>query len=92
MGRATLFRFLALGNDSYLALPAGLARLISSRFSPIELAMTLVVGIAAILGIAYAAVLKTVVRPSVAAALVFAMLTLSLVALKVSMLPGIAQD
>jgi len=68
----------------------GWSHVISGRFSPVEVAMTIVIGAAAGLGIVQC--LRTV-RWSIAAALLFlAFAVLQLAAFRVSMLPGIANQ
>jgi hypothetical protein len=68
----------------------GWARIITGRFSPTEIAMTLVVGVASLIGIAKAIGMKSSVRAwrAIAAALLFTVL--QTVALRLSFLPEIA--
>jgi hypothetical protein len=70
----------------------GWARVISGTFSPIEIAMTLVVGACAVIGIVLALRMNTGVRPLGASAVFFGMLLLQILALRISFLPGIAHD
>jgi hypothetical protein len=70
----------------------GWARVISGTFSPIEIAMTLVVGACAVIGIVLALRMNTGVRSLGASAVFFGMLLLQIVALRISFLPGIAHD
>jgi hypothetical protein len=70
----------------------GWAHVISGTFSPVEMAMTLVVGVSSILGLVTG--LRMRGHTSAASAAVVCLLTLAVqvLALKVSLLPGIAHD
>jgi hypothetical protein len=70
----------------------GWARVISGTFSTIEIAMTLVVGACAVIGIVLALRMNTGLRALGASAVFFGMLLLQVVALRISFLPGIAHD
>jgi hypothetical protein len=70
----------------------GWARLITGTFSPIEIAMTLVVGIAAILGLIAGFRWRSAVRPAAAWAGALSFTVLQLAALRLSFLPSIAHD
>jgi hypothetical protein len=70
----------------------GWAHLISGTFPPIEIAMTLVVGASAIIGIFLALRLHTGLPASRASVAFLGMLVLQIVALRISFLPGIAHD
>jgi hypothetical protein len=68
----------------------GWARIVSGRFFPTEIAMTLVIGAASVFGLVASLRWRTTVRPVVAAA-VFALFgVLQLLAVRVSLLPYIA--
>ncbi len=68
----------------------GLPHFMSGTFSPIEIAMTLVVGLAAAIGIIVAVHIPTRVRVWPAIAVMALVLALLIVALRVSFLPAIA--
>jgi hypothetical protein len=70
----------------------GWARVISGTFTPIEIAMTLVVGACAVIGIVLALRMNTGLRALGASAVFFGMLLLQIAALRISFLPGIAHD
>ena len=70
----------------------GWTHVISGTFPPIEIAMTLVVGASAIIGILLALRLHTGLRASRAAVAFLGMLVLQIVALRISFLQGIAHD
>jgi hypothetical protein len=68
----------------------GWARIVSGRFFPTEIAMTLVIGAASILGLVVSLRWRTTVRPAVAAAVFVLFGVLQLLALRVSLFPYIA--
>ena len=68
----------------------GWARLVSGHFSPIEIAMTLVIGIACLAGIGLILRWRTAVRPLVAAGVFLLFGLLQFLAFRISLLPGIA--
>jgi len=70
----------------------GLARVISGTFSPIEIAMTIVVGACAIVIIAQALRMRSPMNATSAAGILLLALMLQLVALRVSFLPGVERD
>jgi hypothetical protein len=70
----------------------GWARVISGTFSTIEIAVTLVVGACAVIGIVLALRMNTGLRALGASAVFFGLLLLQVVALRISFLPGIAHD
>jgi hypothetical protein len=70
----------------------GWSHVISGTFSPIEIAMTLVVGGAAILGIIVALRARTSVRALVAMASFVVFLLIQFCAVRISFLPRIAHD
>jgi hypothetical protein len=70
----------------------GWAHVISGTFSPIEIAMTLVVGVCAVTGIVLALRMNTGLRALGASAVFLGMLLLQIVALRISFLLGIAHD
>ncbi|HYK92150.1 MAG TPA: hypothetical protein VE398_25535 [Acidobacteriota bacterium] len=68
----------------------GWARIVSGAFSPIEIAMTMIVGLASLLGIVRALGMRSGVRAWPAVAAVFLVTALQLIALRLSILPAIA--
>jgi len=68
----------------------GWARIVSGTFSATEIAMTIIVGLASLVGIVRALGMRTGVRPSLAAATVLVLTVLQIAALRVSLLPTIA--
>jgi hypothetical protein len=70
----------------------GLAHLISGTFSPIEIAMTVVVGVSSILGLATGIRMRSGTSAAGATVVSLLMLMAQVLALKVSFLPGIAHD
>jgi hypothetical protein len=68
----------------------GWARIVSGHFSPMEIAMTMVVGAACVCGIRIAWHWRTTVRPSVAAVVLVLFAALQLLAFRISVLPSIA--
>ncbi len=68
----------------------GWARIVSGAFSPIEIAMTIIVGLASLLGIVRALSMRSAVRAWPAVAAVFLVTALQLIALRLSLLPAIA--
>ncbi len=68
----------------------GWARIVSGTFSPTEIAMTAVVGLASVAGIAGAVQIRSRVRARSAAAIALLVFMLQLTALRVSLLPAIA--
>lgn len=68
----------------------GWAHIVSGTFSPVEVAMTITVGIASFLGIARALTVRTQVRPWPAIALLVLVAVLQVAAFRISLLPQIA--
>jgi len=69
---------------------AGLLRVITGSFSPVEIAMTVVVGAASLCGLVVGFRWRTAVRPWPAAAAVSVFALLQVLALRLSLLPSIA--
>jgi hypothetical protein len=69
----------------------GWARIISGTFSPTEIAMTLIVGLASIVGIVTAVRNRTAVRALPATIMVLFVALLQVAAVRISFLPQIAQ-
>lgn len=69
----------------------GLARFVSGHFFPTEVAMTIVIGIASVVGLAACARWRTPTQPLVAAAAVAVSLLLQLAAFRISLIPYIAR-
>ena len=69
----------------------GWARIVTGHFFPTEVAMTIVIGIASLAGLATIARWRTAMRPARAAALVVASAALQILAFRISLLPSIAQ-
>jgi hypothetical protein len=70
----------------------GWARIVSGTFSPTEIAMTLVVGAAAVAGLGVAIRWRTSSRSTTALAAFALFSCLQLIAFRISFLPGIAHD
>lgn len=70
----------------------GWAHVISGTFSPIEVAMTFVVGASSILGLVTGLRMRGHTSAARAAAVCLLTLAVQVLALKVSFLPGIAHD
>jgi hypothetical protein len=68
----------------------GWARIVSGTFSPTEIAMTMIVGLASIAGIVRAVGMKSGVSPWAATATALLVAVLQLAALRLSLLPQIA--
>lgn len=68
----------------------GWARIVSGTFSPVEITMTLIVGVASIAGIIRAATMKAGVRAWPATGTFLLLAVLQLAAFRVSLLPAIA--
>ena len=68
----------------------GWARIVSGTFSPIEIAMTKIVGLASLLGIVRALGMRSGVRAWTATATVLLAAVLQLVVIRMSLLPAIA--
>jgi hypothetical protein len=68
----------------------GQSHIASGHYSPVEIAMTLVVGAACLSGAGVAFGWRTTVRPLPAAAIVVLFFVLQLLAMRVSLLPSIA--
>jgi hypothetical protein len=69
----------------------GWARIITGRFSPTEIAMTIVVGLGAVVGLIAAVRWKTSIRAPAGLAVAALFLALQLTALRVSFIPYIAR-
>ena len=70
----------------------GWARVISGTFSPIEIAMTIVVGACSFVIIAHALRIRTAMSAKSAGGMLLLSLLLQLVALRVSFMRGVARD
>jgi hypothetical protein len=68
----------------------GISRIASGQFTPLEIAMTILVGAASLCGIVSFALFKSSIRVGMAAALFIAFAALQLLCLRVSFLPAIA--
>ena len=68
----------------------GQSHIASGHYSPVEIAMTLVIGAACLFGAGVALRWRTTVRPLPAAAIVVLFFVLQLLAMRVSLLPSIA--
>ena len=68
----------------------GWARVLSGHFSPVEIAMTVVIGIASLCGIAASLRWRTAVRPLTAAGVALLFAVLQLAAFRLSTIPEIA--
>jgi hypothetical protein len=68
----------------------GWARIISGTFSPTEIAMTLVVGVASIVGIGKAVVARSGVRAGMAIGTILVVAILQVAVFRISLLPQIA--
>jgi hypothetical protein len=68
----------------------GLSNLVSGHFAPVEIAMTIIVGAAAIVGIGGFIRFKSSLAPTRAAGIFVLMLAIQLACLRVSFLPAIA--
>src|SRR5262249_38539352 len=69
----------------------GWARIISGHFVPTEIAMTIVVGLASVVGRTAAFRWRTSVRPAIAAGLFVLFAAMQLLAIRISLLPYIAR-
>ena len=69
----------------------GWARIVTGRFFPSEIAMTIVVGVSAIVGIATCARWRTSIRWSSAAVVFLLFAVLQVLAMRLSLIPYIAQ-
>ena len=69
----------------------GWARIVSGHFSPTEIAMTIVIGIASVVGMAAAARAKVHARPVAAVGAFVAGAVMQFVAFRISLLPAIAR-
>jgi hypothetical protein len=69
----------------------GWARVVSGRFSPTEIAMTLVIGVAAVVGITASVRWRTSLRSSTCAAMFLLFAALQVLALRLSLIPYIAR-
>jgi hypothetical protein len=70
----------------------GYAHFLSGTFTPTEVVMTLVVGVASLMGIVSAVWLRTAARSSTALAALTVMTAVQLIAIRISFLPGISHD
>jgi hypothetical protein len=68
----------------------GIARIVSGYFSPPEIAMTIIVGIACLVGLWTIARWKTITPPTVAGSFVVLFAILQVLAFRISLLPYIA--
>ncbi len=69
----------------------GWARIVTGHFPPIEIAMTVIVGIGSIVGLATGVGWKTAVRPVTAAAVFVVFAALQVLALRLSLIPYIGR-
>jgi hypothetical protein len=70
----------------------GWARIVSGHFSPIEIGLTLIIGVAALFGLGISIRWRTAVRPAPALWLMFLFAALQLLAFRVSLIPYIARQ
>ena len=68
----------------------GISNFLSGHFSPVEIVMTIIVGVAAIIGISGCIRFKSSLSPIKAAGIFLLMLAIQLACLRVSFLPAIA--
>jgi hypothetical protein len=68
----------------------GIAHIISGHFSPVEIAMTIIVGVASLIGIVVFARFKSLFSPAKAATVFVAMTLLQFACFRASFLPAIA--
>jgi uncharacterized membrane protein YoaK (UPF0700 family) len=68
----------------------GWARILTGRYSPVEIAMTLVVGLACVVGIGSSLRWRTSVRPLPALSVVVLFAALQVLAFRLSLIPSIA--
>jgi hypothetical protein len=68
----------------------GWARIVSGNFSPTEIAMTVIVGVASVVGILIALRIRSGVRAWAATATVLLVAVLQVTAFRISLLPAIA--
>jgi hypothetical protein len=68
----------------------GWTRILTGHYSPVEIIMTVIVGVAGVAGFVIACRWRTVMRPLRAAAIGALFLALQVAALRVSLLPSIA--
>jgi len=66
------------------------SRIVTGTYSPIEIAMTVIVGLASMLGILKSLSMRSRLRPWPAAAVVFLVAALQLIAMRVSLLSAMA--
>lgn len=92
MVRIAVPDFLAGDHGVDLAFILGWSRVLSGHFSPVEIAMTLIIGVASAFGIATIFRWRTATRPFAAAALFVLFAALQLIAFRISMLPAIAHQ
>src|SRR5215831_6795428 len=90
-GLPCFFLWLILMVNIWLLL-AGLPHLLSGTFSPIEIAMTIVVGASSLVGIATGIRMRSGARILGVVAVFLFLLVLQVVALRISFLPGISHD
>ena len=69
----------------------GIARIVTGRFFPTEVAMTLVVGLAAAIGLGACARWRTTTRLAAVATTLLAMTALQILAFRISLIPYIGQ-
>lgn len=82
--------WLLLMTATWLSL-LGWVQIVSGSFSPIEIAMTVIVGLASLIGIVNALGMKSGVHPWSAAAIILLIAVLQLVVFPLSFLPAIVQ-
>ncbi|MFN2546702.1 MAG: hypothetical protein ABR567_04670 [Myxococcales bacterium] len=70
----------------------GWSHVVSGTFTPVEIAMTVVVAVASIAGIVFALRQRTATSPAIAAALLALFALLQFAAFRISVLPGIGHD
>src|SRR5262249_47573976 len=69
----------------------GWARIVTGHFPPIEIAMTVIVGIGSIVGLATCVRWKTAIRPVTAATVFVVFAALQVLAFRLSLMPDIAR-
>ena len=70
----------------------GWARIVSGTFTPVEIAMTIVCGLASVVGIGSTLRQRAATKPLTAAALLTLFALLQIAAFRISLLPGISHD
>jgi hypothetical protein len=90
MGRCPLFHHLVRVDDLHLALSSRLARILSGHFSPTEIVLTLIIGVASLTGLGVSLRWPTKVTWGKGLATSALLAMLQLAALRISFIPYIA--